>query len=83
MAHDERCGKCKATVRAMLAKIYGRGDPNYRIAPGTRPEGYAGKANRRYTMDPGLRRGEGPDHRAVTIPPSAGDLRNPDIPGYR
>ena len=43
MAHNERCGKCKATVQAMLEKIYGPVTPNYRIALGTRPEEYAGE----------------------------------------
>lgn len=43
-AHNERCRACKRTVQAMLEKIYGRVEPNYRIVLGTRPEDYAGEA---------------------------------------
>jgi len=41
MAHNERCRKCKETVRAMLEKLYGSVVPNRRITLATRPGGYA------------------------------------------
>jgi len=44
MAHSERCRACKRAVQAMLEKIYGRVESNYRIVLGTRPEDYAGEA---------------------------------------
>jgi hypothetical protein len=36
--HDERCPKCKRTIEAMLGKIYGRVEVNYRFEIGTKPE---------------------------------------------
>jgi len=40
--HDERCRKCKETVRRLLERIYGRVEENYRFEVGTRPEDYSG-----------------------------------------
>src|SRR3989339_945689 len=36
--HDERCSKCKETVRKLLQKIYGQVEEGYRFHTGTIPE---------------------------------------------
>jgi len=38
--HDERCPKCKETIRRLLEKIYGRVERNYRFDIGTIPEDF-------------------------------------------
>ena len=38
--HDERCPKCKETVKELLEKIYGRAEQNYKLEVGTRPENF-------------------------------------------
>ncbi len=39
-AHDERCPRCKETIKAMLAKIYGKVEQNYKFEIGTHPEDF-------------------------------------------
>jgi hypothetical protein len=39
-AHDERCPKCKETIRKLLEKIYGKVKQNYRFDVGTTPEDF-------------------------------------------
>jgi len=39
-AHDERCPKCKETVRKLLQKIYGKVEEGYKFEIGTMPEDY-------------------------------------------
>jgi len=36
--HDERCPKCKETIRKLLEKIFGRVEENYKFRVGTSPE---------------------------------------------
>jgi len=38
--HDERCPKCKETIRRLLEKIYGRVEKNYKFSVGTYPEDF-------------------------------------------
>jgi hypothetical protein len=38
--HDERCPKCKETVRKLLQKIYGQVEEGYKFETGTTPEDY-------------------------------------------
>ena len=38
--HTERCKDCKATVQALLAKIYGEIKSNHSVDAGTLPEGF-------------------------------------------
>ncbi len=38
--HDERCPKCKETVRKLLEKIYGKVEQGYKFKVGTYPEGF-------------------------------------------
>lgn len=38
--HDERCPECKRTIEAMLRKIYGKIEVNYKFETGTKPEDY-------------------------------------------
>jgi hypothetical protein len=38
--HNERCPKCKETVKKLLEKIYGRVEQNYKFEVGTRPENF-------------------------------------------
>jgi len=38
--HDERCRRCKETIRRLLERIYGKVEENHRFEVGTRPEGY-------------------------------------------
>jgi len=38
--HDERCPKCKETVKELLEKIYERAEQNYKFEVGTRPENF-------------------------------------------
>ena len=38
--HDERCPKCKETLRKLLARIYGRVEQNYKFKVGTRLEDF-------------------------------------------
>lgn len=38
--HDERCPKCKETIRILLHKIYGKVEKNYKFYLGTRPEDF-------------------------------------------
>ena len=38
--HDERCPKCKETIRKLLEKIYGRVEENYKFRVGTSPEDF-------------------------------------------
>jgi hypothetical protein len=38
--HDERCPKCKGTVRKLLEKIYGKVGQNYKFEVGTRLEDF-------------------------------------------
>ena len=38
--HDERCGKCKETVKKLLEKIYGKVEQNYKFKIGTYPEDF-------------------------------------------
>lgn len=38
--HNERCSKCKETVKKLLEKIYGRVEQNYKFEVGTRPENF-------------------------------------------
>ncbi|MCD6535735.1 MAG: hypothetical protein J7K49_01715 [Thaumarchaeota archaeon] len=40
--HDERCRRCKETIRRLLERIYGRVEVNYKFEVGTRPEDYEG-----------------------------------------
>lgn len=40
--HDERCPGCKATVGALLKKLYGKVEMNYKFEAGTRPEDFIG-----------------------------------------
>jgi len=40
--HDERCRRCKETIRRLLERIYGRVEGNYKFEVGTRPEDYRG-----------------------------------------
>ena len=40
--HDERCRRCKKTIRRLLERIYGRVEENRRFEVGTRPEDYRG-----------------------------------------
>jgi len=38
--HDERCPKCKETIRKLLQKIYGKVEPNYKLEIGVHPEDF-------------------------------------------
>lgn len=38
--HDERCPKCKETVRKLLEKIYGKVEQNYKFELGTHPDDF-------------------------------------------
>jgi hypothetical protein len=38
--HDERCPKCKETIRKLLEKIYGKVEPNYKFDVGARLEDF-------------------------------------------
>ena len=38
--HDERCPKCKETIRKLLEKIYGKVEENYKFRVGTSPEDF-------------------------------------------
>ena len=38
--HNERCKKCKETIRRLLERIYGKVEENYRFEAGTHPEDY-------------------------------------------
>ncbi|MFH8120317.1 MAG: hypothetical protein QXS37_05950 [Candidatus Aenigmatarchaeota archaeon] len=38
--HDERCSKCKKTIRELLEKIYGKVEQNYKFEMGTKPEDF-------------------------------------------
>ncbi|RLF63626.1 MAG: hypothetical protein DRN33_03755 [Thermoplasmata archaeon] len=38
--HDERCPKCKETVKKLLEKIYGKVESNYKFDIGTHPEDF-------------------------------------------
>ena len=38
--HDDRCNRCKETIRKLLERIYGKVEKNYRFEVGTRPEDY-------------------------------------------
>ncbi|RLG90054.1 MAG: hypothetical protein DRO36_06730 [Candidatus Hecatellales archaeon] len=38
--HDERCPKCKETIRRLLEEIYGRVEKNYKFSVGTHPEDF-------------------------------------------
>lgn len=38
--HDERCPKCKETIRKLLEKIYGKVEENYKFNVGTCPEDF-------------------------------------------
>lgn len=38
--HDERCPKCKETVKRLLEKIYGKVEQNYKFEIGTYPEDF-------------------------------------------
>ncbi|MFX0198024.1 MAG: hypothetical protein ACFFCW_18040 [Candidatus Hodarchaeota archaeon] len=38
--HNERCPKCKDTIRRLLEKIYGRVYTNHRLTIGTQPEDF-------------------------------------------
>jgi len=38
--HDERCGKCKETVKKLLEKIYGKVEQNYKFKIGTQPDDF-------------------------------------------
>ncbi|MHA1333202.1 MAG: hypothetical protein ACTSPL_03905 [Candidatus Odinarchaeia archaeon] len=40
--HDERCKRCKETLRKLLERIYGKVEENYRFEVGTHPEDYRG-----------------------------------------
>jgi hypothetical protein len=40
LKHDERCPKCKETIRKILEKIYGKVEQNYKFEVGTRPENF-------------------------------------------
>jgi len=42
MGHNERCKRCKETVKAMLERIYGTVLPNHRITLSTLPKDYRG-----------------------------------------
>lgn len=39
-AHDERCPRCKETIKEMLEKIYGKVEQNYKFEIGTHLEDY-------------------------------------------
>lgn len=39
-AHDERCPRCKKAIKAMLEKIYGKVETNYKFEIGTYPENF-------------------------------------------
>jgi len=38
--HDERCHKCKETIRNLLEKIYEKAEPSFKFDVGTRPEDF-------------------------------------------
>jgi len=38
--HDERCPKCKETLRKLLENIYGKAESNYKFEIGTHPEDF-------------------------------------------
>ncbi len=38
--HDERCAKCKETIKKLLEKIYGKVEQNYKFEIGTQPEDF-------------------------------------------
>jgi hypothetical protein len=40
ISHDERCPKCKETVRKLLQRIYGQVEEGYKFNTGTMPEDY-------------------------------------------
>jgi len=40
--HDERCPKCKDVVKAILERIYGKVEQNYKFQVGTLPEDFEG-----------------------------------------
>ncbi len=40
--HDERCPKCKETIRKLLEKIYGKVEQNYKFEVETHPEDFIG-----------------------------------------
>lgn len=40
--HYERCPECKQAIRELLAKIYGKVEPNYKFEIGTQPEDLQG-----------------------------------------
>jgi len=40
--HDERCRRCKETIRRLLERIYGKVEENHKFEVGTRPEDYGG-----------------------------------------
>jgi len=40
--HNERCPKCKETIRQLLERIYGKVEQNYKFEIGTRPEDFRG-----------------------------------------
>lgn len=40
--HDERCPKCKEAVKAMLEKVYGGVESNYKIDVGALPDAFSG-----------------------------------------
>ena len=39
-AHDERCPRCKETIKGMLEKIYGKVEQNYKFEVGIHPEDF-------------------------------------------
>jgi len=39
--HDERCPKCKETIRKLLERIYGKVERNYKFEIGTHPEDFS------------------------------------------
>lgn len=40
--HHQHCAACKKSVKALLAPLYGRVEPNYQISLGVKPEEYRG-----------------------------------------
>jgi len=43
-SHDERCKKCKAVIKELLEKIYGKVIAEYKFRVGTKPEDFKGSA---------------------------------------
>ena len=44
IAHDERCPRCKETIKIMLEKIYGKVETNYKFDVGVYPKDYKNTA---------------------------------------